>query len=212
MGAVDFHGVEPRFFRPCSRTGEGADHVGDPLGTHRFAGLAEDGAGDGGGGFRDGAGRLFKSLPSRVVELERNLSAFPMDRRRQSGEAGEEGIAPRADLVRECLASRIDGADFGDDEPRASLCPPCKIGDQAVADRAVGISVAGPHCRHHGAVLQCHAVDRDGGKETFQFHNTSRAVASGVSRSRRFGMTGADAFCPSDHIHRSGGEPIVSKR
>ena len=139
VGAVDLDGVESRLFRPRRRPAEGVDHEGDPLPAHLLAGLAEDDARDRRKGPRASPPRPLRRSPcphggagGRSSRLPRGWPAV------SRVSPGMNSIAPGADLVGKPLPARIDGADLRDDEPRAAPGPPGEVGDQAVADRAVG--------------------------------------------------------------------------
>ncbi len=161
MGAVDLDGVKARLFRPDGGPCKGVGHGSDALPAHRLAGLVQDGAGDRGRRLRHTAGGHLKGLPSGMVELQSDLRPRTVNGIRQFCQAGDEVVAPCADLLSEPLSPGQDGADFRDDQADASPGAAGQVGDKAVADGAVRIPIAGAHGRHDGPVFQGHAVDGD---------------------------------------------------
>ena len=159
MGAVDLDGIEARLFRPDRGPGEGVDHGGDSVRAHRLAGLVQYGAGDCGRRLRHPAGGHLEGLPAGVVELQGGLCPLPVHGVGELCQAGDEIIAPNADLVPESLPPGQHSADLRDDQADAASCPAGQVGDQAVADGAVRVPVAGAHGGHDGPVSQGHAVD-----------------------------------------------------
>ena len=99
------------------------------------------------------------TLPSGVMKLDDDFSAFLMDGVHKLFEAGNLGIIPQSHFVYDRLALAVDRRHFDDDQAEAALGSAPVIGDHIIRDLASVGGKVRSHRRNDKTVFEFHSTD-----------------------------------------------------